>query len=168
MKTINQPLTDAQKQADFNKAVERFGGIITRLCWYYSSRDSEFDDLRQDTLLNLWRGWESFRGASSPQTWIYRVCLNTCVSAIRKSERRAKLVSDQPLPDIAAPDDTEAQAREELHRLLQLLSPTDRAIILLWLESHTYEEIGEIMGLPRNTVATRLRRAKEKLSDMAH
>lgn len=154
------------RQRAFTLTVTRYAGVITRLCWYYSSSQSQFEDLRQDTLLNLWQGWESFRGASSPQTWIYRVCLNTCVSSFRKSSRSPLSFSGAP-PDLPEPEDPAGEAREQVHAMLLRLPPTERAIMLLWLEQHTYEEIAEIMGLPRNTVATRLRRAKIKLTSIA-
>lgn len=51
----------------------------------------------------------------------------------------------------------------ELHEVISRLSPVDRALMLMWLEEINYEEIASTIGLPRNTVATRLRRAKEKI-----
>lgn len=155
------------RQRAFTLTVTRYAGVITRLCWYYSSSQSQFEDLRQDTLLNLWQGWDSFRGASAPQTWIYRVCLNTCVSSFRKSRRWPLSLDSSNLPDTPEPADPASEAREEIHSMLLQLPPPDRAIMLLWLEQHSYDEIAEIMGLPRNTVATRLRRAKIKLTSIA-
>lgn len=59
-------------------------------------------------------------------------------------------------------DDDSRQIRQ-LNRRISQLGPFDRAIILLWLENMSYEEIGEIVGISTKNVSVRLFRIKEKL-----
>lgn len=151
----------------FEEAIREYGSLITRLCWYYSRSRDEFEDLQQDTLLNIWRGWDSFHGAANRKTWIYRVCLNTCISSLRRYKNMPRYTELTELTDVADTPDEADTAREEVHTLLKGLPPTDRVLMLLYLEARPYEEIAEIMGMPRNTVATRLRRAKEKMARIA-
>ena len=57
---------------------------------------------------------------------------------------------------------------EEMHRLIRLLGSEEKAIILMWLDENSYEEIAEVIGIKRNTVATRIKRIKEKLVKMSN
>lgn len=141
--------------------VHHHAGIINRICLAFSRQASTYDDLRQDALTNIWRGLQSYRGESSITTWLYRIVLNTCVSTIRKEGRHAQNMSIDSIIDI--PDADNHADIDHLHRLISLLPPLDRSLILLWLDERPYEEIAEIMGMPRNTIASRLHRAKQKL-----
>lgn len=116
----------------------------------------------------------STSGADSPasvatrawSTWIYRVTLNSCVSFFRKHRRRGNTVSVDEHPELIAEDDEKGAMLREMYRMINRLPAADKALILLWLDEHSYDEIASIMGQPRNTVASRLRRAKEKLTSL--
>jgi RNA polymerase sigma-70 factor (ECF subfamily) len=58
----------------------------------FSKDEEEVADLFQEILVNMWKGFSGFRGDSSARTWIYRVSLNTCISAERKKKRRGESV----------------------------------------------------------------------------
>lgn len=142
--------------------IAEHSGRITKICFFYAESADEVEDLRQDTLLNLWRGWDGFRSESKPSTWIHRVCLNTCVSYIRRERHHRSSV---PLPELI--DDSEgdghAELWMELRRQINNLSKRERAAMLLWLEEFSYDDIAEVMGMSRNGVATLLHRIKQKL-----
>ncbi|MDE6321482.1 MAG: RNA polymerase sigma factor, partial [Muribaculaceae bacterium] len=107
--------------------------MIERICFGYSSSVSEMEDLRQDALLNLWESMPSFKKQCSMKTWIYRITLNTCVSAMRKSYRKASTVELSELYDKAETDTGNEVLIAELHEAIGKLSPIDKAIMLLWL-----------------------------------
>lgn len=160
--------TSAASHREFEAAVREYGGIINKICLSFSKTISTFDDLRQDALINIWQGYRSFRGESDRRTWIYRVVLNTCVSATRKEKNHNDTLS---IADIIEPQDEFRDPAEEteyelLMRMISRLGDIDRSLILLWLEECSYDEISEITGIGRNTIASRLRRAKQKLMDM--
>lgn len=128
----------------------------------------DFNDLRQDTFVNLWRGLQQFRGDSQLSTWIYRVCLNTCVSTVRRRKGKSSLDPLDALNDIPEPSlESERDNSAMLHQFIAMLAPLDKAVIMMWLDERPYEEIAEVTGLKRNTVASRIRRIKEKLASMA-
>ena len=129
----------------------------------YAESIEDFDDLRQETFINLWRGMESFRGESEVTTWIYRVALNSCVSYFRKNRKIKDTTPLDNLPDLASSDIDNNEQINELHSLINRLDRVEKALILLWLDEYPYDTIAEIMGVPRNTVASRLHRIKEKL-----
>lgn len=158
----------AQLEQRFNIAIEEYGRLISGICFSYASDSAEFGDMRQDAYINIWRGLKSWRGESKMSTWIYRVVINSCISSMRSNanffQNRESLGS---IPVIADSTSEEVERVEYLHSLIGSLCAADRACILLWLDEKSYDEIAEVMGTNRNTVATRLRRIKEKLSKIA-
>ena len=133
----------------------------------FSKDEEEVADLFQDILINLWKGFANFRGDSSARTWIYRVSLNTCISADRKKKRQGETV---PLDmNINLFDDTAEDMKQVrmLQNRISRLGPFDRAIVLLWLENLSYAEIADIMGLSVNNVSVKLVRIKEKLKSLS-
>lgn len=137
------------------------------VCYMFSKDRHEVDDLVQEVLVNLWKGYEKFEGRSSVRTWVYKVSLNTCISFTRKKKSRDSL----PLSvDMDPFDESDADNRQLrlLHRRISLLQPFDRAIVLLWLEELSYEEIGQIVGISTKNVSVRLVRIKEQLKSMSN
>lgn len=165
----HRPAVDSAQEARFLSLIRQEESTISAICFSYSCSIAEYDDLRQDALLNIWRGMAGFKGESSARTWIYRVVLNSCVSTIRKQARHSReSESLDKLYDLVSDEPSEDRERiETLHRLISKLNAEDKAIILMWLDEASYDDISAVMGLPRNTVATRLHRIKERLSRQA-
>lgn len=76
--------TMKEKEKEFEQIVREHKNTIYTVCFMFSKDTDEVNDLFQKTLINLWRGFENFRGDSSVKTWIWRVSLNTCISSERK------------------------------------------------------------------------------------
>ena len=150
----------------FEETIRRYDGVIRKVCYFYAADLADFDDLRQEALVNLWRGFPRFRGEASLSTWIYRVTLNSCVSFFRKHRKGGGSVPIDEHPELISEDDEKAAMLREMYRMINRLGPSDKALILLWLDEHSDDEIASIMGRPRNTIASRLRRAKEKLNSL--
>ena len=126
-----------------------------------------FDDIRQEVLISLYKGYRNFRQESSESTWVYRVCINTCLFSLRKLTPKVKTISFDEIPVVQFQDENDNESKEKLEWLYSLiakLNPMDKALILMWLDELSYEEIALNMGIPRNTVASRLHRIKEKIS----
>ena len=156
-------------EKEFENAIVLYGGIITKICYYFSLDTDEFNDLRQEVLYNIWKGWDKFRNDSKLSSWIYRISFNTCISYRRKTKRSREILSIDKVIDIPYEEDVSYIERyNEMHSLIQQLKYDDRAIILMWLDEKSYEEISELMGINRNTLAVRLKRIKEKLIKLSH
>ena len=154
-------------ELDFARTVREHKGTIYTVCYMFSKDEEEVADLFQDILVNLWKGFAKFRGESSVRTWIYRVSLNTCISAERKKKRKGETV---PLDmDINLFDDSVEDLKQirMLQNRISRLGPFDRAIVLLWLENLSYDEIGAIVGITVKNVSVRLFRIKEQLRNMS-
>lgn len=154
-------------ELDFARIVKEHKGTVYTVCYMFSKDEDEVSDLFQEILVNLWKGFPKFRGESSLSTWIYRVSLNTCISAERKKKRKGETL---PLTmDIDLFDDSDADVKQirMLQKRIGRLGPFDRAIVLLWLENLSYDEIGAIVGITSKNVSVRLFRIKEQLKNMS-
>lgn len=158
--------TESVGHEAFIRLIESEKKTIDKVCFFYSSSQSEFDAMRQDVLINIWRGLPGFRGECRKSTWVYRICLNTCVVSFRIKDRSRGMLPLDMAGDVAS-EDAENEHVEQLYNLIDTLAPTEKALILMWLDGFTYEEIAETAGCGRNTVATRLRRIKELLINKA-
>lgn len=159
--------SNREREATFEILISDYSLLITKVCYYFANDISDLKDLRQEVLLNLWTGWEKFRMQSKTSTWIYRVCFNTCISFQRKNRQRKNEVPLSSVLEIA--DETfDMERYKEMHRLIGQLGSEDKALILMWLDENSYDEIADVIGLKRNTVATRLKRIKEKLVKLSN
>ncbi len=139
-------------------------GIIYKICQLYRDTNADREDLFQEIVFQLWRSIDRFRGDAKPSTFIYRIALNTAITAFKK-ERRAIVSYTDQLPEIAmeAEQTLLIQRKESLFAAIRKLEEADRALIALWLDELSYREIGEIIGISENNVAVRISRIKNKI-----
>ena len=138
---------------------------IYTVCYMFSKDQDEVNDLFQEILINLWNGFEKFEGRSNIRTWVYRVSLNTCISQDRKKKKNKSVPLSMDI-DLFNDSDEDSRQVEMLRSRINKLGPFDRAIILLWLENMSYEEIGQVVGISTKNVSVRLFRIKEQLKKM--
>lgn len=153
-----------QKENDFSRIIREQKSTIYTVCYMFSKDKQEVDDLFQEVLVRLWQGYDSFEGKSDLRTWVYKVSLNTCISIDRKKKRR----KTQPLIegiDLFDKNDADNRQTDLLHQRIQKLQAFDRAIVLLWLENMSYDEIAQIVGISVKNVSVRLFRIKEQLKN---
>lgn len=147
-------------EKEFTTMVHEYKDTIYMVCYMFSKDNAEVEDLYQEILINLWRSFPKFEQRSSVKTWIWRISLNTCISIDRKKRRRSSLPLEMDV-DLYNDSDHDTKQIKMLHERINRLGPFDRAIILLWLENMSYEEIGAIVGISEKNVSVRLYRIKE-------
>ncbi|QIP13968.1 RNA polymerase sigma factor [Spirosoma aureum] len=153
-------------ESDFIQTVNAHAGIIQNVCRLYGKDDEDRKDLYQEIVLQLWRAFPAFRGESKASTWMYRVALNTAISLFRRQSRQiAPVPIDQELLNldqyIASPDaDPQMQ---QFYRAVDQLSLIEKAIVFLYLDDNSYEEIARITGISQSNVGVKLNRIKGKL-----
>ncbi len=153
-------------EQEFARIVKEHKDTIYMVCYMFSKDSQEVQDLYQECLINLWKSLSSFERRSNIRTWIWRVSLNTCVSVDRKKRRRGDTLPLELNIDLYNDTDNETKQIKMLHERIHKLGPFDRAIIMLWLENMSYEEIGAIVGISTKNVSIRLFRIKEQLKQM--
>jgi RNA polymerase sigma-70 factor (ECF subfamily) len=157
-----------EKETEFSDLVKRYKNTIFTVCYLFSKDQDEVNDLFQETLINLWRGFDSFKGQCDVKTWIWRVSLNTCLTVERKKKRRIETVPLSMDINLFTDTDTDTKQIQQLYQRINKLGVVDRAIILLWLENMSYEEIGQIIGISTKNVSVKLVRIKEQLKKMSN
>ncbi len=144
---------------------------ILRICRVYAWNPTDRDDLYQEILFQIWRALPGLKDHSQANTWLYRIALNTSVSFIRK--RAARGGSTLPLDPkeltrhIEARQTHDGPPGDDLSKLYEAIAQLDsveRALIALFLEDLSYEEIADVLGLSASHVGVRLYRTKKKLS----
>ena len=134
----------------------------------FSNNEDDVADLYQEILVNLWKGFTKFRGESNIRTWIYRISLNTCISFERKKHRKVDTIPLTMDINLFEDSDDDTKQVQLLKNRINKLGPFDRAIVLLWLENLSYDEIGNIVGITAKNVSVRLVRIKEQLKNMSN
>ncbi len=150
---------------EFLDLVERHKGIIIRICAVYARRQEERDDLFQEIIVQLWRAWPTFEGRSQFSTWMYRIALNTAISGLRKKKWDMVYLEPFQMPELPDPEtnpDKEEQLKQ-LYQAIRSLPEIDRALVMLYLDDHSYEEMEVILGINQGALRTKMNRAKEKL-----
>ncbi len=153
-------------EQEFTKIVREQKDTIYMVCYMFTKDKDEVEDLYQEVLINLWKSFPQFEGRSALRTWIWRVALNTCISIERKKRRRKDTLPLKMDIDLYNDNDTDTRQIKMLHERINRLGIFDRAIILLWLENMSYEEIGAIVGISEKNVSVRLVRIREQLKTM--
>ena len=118
--------------------------------------------------MKAWLALESFRGDSSPRTWLLRITHNTAISMLRKRREDSTAPADLPEVNVAGSVEDSAVGRADAHLAwdaLNQLDPMSRSIVVLReVDGLSYEEIAEVVGTPVATVRTRLFRARQQLT----
>ncbi len=155
-----------KNEANFRKLLQEHKSTIYSVCYMFSKEQDEVNDLFQETLINLWNGMESFEQRSATGTWVWRIALNTCISSDRKKKRRVDTVPLSIDRDFLDENNIENRQTKLLHQRINRLQPFDRAIVLLWLENMSYDDIAAIVGITTKAVGVRLVRIREQLKNM--
>jgi RNA polymerase sigma-70 factor (ECF subfamily) len=150
---------------EFIDLIDSNKGIIHKIAMTYTSNIADKEDLYQEICLQLCRSYSKYRGEAKPSTWLYRVALNTSISFVRQRKRVIETVELNPERHYHIKDNEKDEETRNLFKAISMLANIDRAIILLWLEEHKYEDISEIMGLSRSAVSVRLVRIRKKLEE---
>ena len=152
-------------EKEFERMVRAHRSTIYTVCYMFSHDPDDVADLFQDVLIHLWQGFARFEGRSDIRTWIYRVSMNVCLSSDRKKRHH----KTEPLTlDINPFEDSDPNSvqMEMLRKRISKLDIFDRAIIMLWLENMSYDEIGAVMGITAKNVGVKLYRIKEQLKKL--
>ena len=163
-------MIDSPIQDRFIFEIDAHQKIIYKICHIYTSNSVDFNDLYQEIVLQLWKSYPKFEGKSKLSTWIYQVSLNTALYKLRREKSRLQAGFLSPYHyDIPEIDDSEKkECVEQVKELLSELTGIEKALITLYLDEYSNDEISEIMGITKTNVATKINRIKQKLKRKYH
>lgn len=155
------------KSADFESIYKAQQPAVMRLCLgYFGGDQDKANDICQEIFIKVWKHLNKFEGKSQMSTWIYRIAVNTCLNALRRSKKDLNLIKlkDDLLAEEEGQTSDEESRLRAMHACIQQLNPKDRSIILLVLEQEPYPEIASILGISENNLRVKIHRVKDKLS----
>lgn len=162
-------MSKASLQEEFVYLITAQQKLIHSICSLYYSLPEDRKDLFQEIVLALWKAYPAFKYQSKISTWIYQIAINTVFSRIRKDKRYPK---NEPLtekvfqiPQTGTTPEL-SESTQELYRAISHLADLDKAIIMLYLDEHSYQEIAAMLDLSKTNVSTRINRIKIKLEKL--
>jgi RNA polymerase sigma factor (sigma-70 family) len=157
-------------QSRFHDLLDRHEKIVFKVASTYCHHPEDRRDLAQEISLQLWLAFPRYDESRSFSTWMYRIALNVAISFARRAGRREmqglsrewEVGDPEGSPeDLHERDERVAALRDVIDRLDGL----NRAILLLYLEEHSYREIAEVLGITETNVATKISRLKGRIRD---
>lgn len=146
---------------DFERVYKDYWDKIFRLCMGYVNDYSLAQDMAQETFINVWNNFDTFRQESNVGTWIYRIATNVCLRQLEKQKR----VSQTTLP-LNIPEDIPINIEPSIQLLYSFIAElpeVDRLIISLELEDINQKEIAQIVGLSESNIRVKIHRIKAQL-----
>ena len=152
-------------EKEFINLVYNHIGILHKVCNSYFFKNSNKEDYFQEILIRLWKAYPNFRNQSSFSTWMYRVAINSAIDIVRK-------LSVQPIHTELSGNEfeisvslnfTESDEKDKLYSIINELNINEKAIILMYLDEFSYEEISENIGISKSNVGVKINRIKNKL-----
>jgi len=155
-------------QEEFVRQVQANQGIIQKICGLYGQTQPDREDLFQEIIVQLWKAVPKFQEQSRFSTWLYRVALNTAISDFRKKRRALPVIQTEvaSLEIESELIDDKDERLKTLYAAISQLQEIDKAIVMLYLEDKSYDEIEDIVGISASTLRVRMNRIKEKLREL--
>jgi RNA polymerase sigma-70 factor (ECF subfamily) len=152
-------------KTEFLEILANYQGIVHKVNLIYFRNEADRSDNFQEVVLQLWKSFPRLKNKNSIGSWIYRIAINTSITKIKKERN---IVLNESIPDLRT--DSSAlemmmanEAEKQLMTAIHQLNAIDKAIMLLYLEEKSYDEIAEIIGITVSNVGARISRAKERL-----
>ena len=156
-----------ETEAAFEKSIREHQGLIHKVCCIYAYTDADRQDLFQEIVIHLWKAYPKFQGLSQFSTWLYRVAINTAITGLRRQKNFIMSYEPAALP---AQQAEEAGPEEEQWRQLTIaiekLNEIEKAIVMLYMEDRSYEEMEDILGISQGALRVKMSRIKEKLRQL--
>jgi RNA polymerase sigma-70 factor (ECF subfamily) len=154
----------------FLNILEKNIGIILKISRIYTKIEQDREDLINDIILELWKSFKNFKGDSKISTWIYRVALNVSMNYKRNRKNISLLYSindfrKEEIQSWLIEQDNSSEL-EILYNCIEELGEINKAIILLYLDGNSHDEISEIIGISKTNVGTRISRIKDQIRNL--
>lgn len=151
-------------ETEFLTLIDQHQGIIHKICRLYRDSPQDREDLFQEIVFKLWKAAPQFRGEAKFSSWMYRVALSTAIAVYRKKKPDIRFMP--AVPDSPEMPNQPDEQREQLFLALKQLNDADKALITLYLEDLSYQEIAEIAGISESNVGARLNRIRSKIQQL--
>ena len=153
-------------EKEFIKAIEENQQIIFKVSNMYMDTKADREDLFQEIMLNAWKGIKNFKGESKFSTWLYRVALNTSISFFKKDKKEQKVLAwEKTKLSVPEAPSIETEQLAAMNKAISELSGIDKALVMLYLEDYSYQQIAEVIGITANHVGVKMNRIRVLLKE---
>ncbi|MBC7851207.1 MAG: RNA polymerase sigma factor [Chitinophagaceae bacterium] len=159
-------MPEKANQEQFVTLINEHNAMLHKVCHVYCHSPADRQDLFQEIVVQLWKSFSSFRGESKFSTWLYRIALNTAISDLRRQQRRIKVDYPELVPMDLAAEPFNNEREEQLQHLYEgiaQLGEIEKALVMLYLDDKSYDEMEDILGINQNNLRVKMNRVKEKL-----
>ena len=155
---------------EFAELLEAHRAIVFKVANTYCRDREDRADVAQEIAAQLWKAWPVYDPERRFTTWMYRIALNVAISFVRGHIRhqRTTVALDDSLHEVADDNGVDHEADQRLRlpqAFIERQAPIDRALLLLYLDERSQQEIGEILGLSQTNVSTKIGRLKQRIRD---
>jgi RNA polymerase sigma-70 factor (ECF subfamily) len=161
-------MTTPDRQETFQSMVEEHKKILYKVCHSYCRDRESRDDLAQEILVQLWRSFARFDGRCRFTTWMYRIALNVAITFYRRESTRNRHVISAEERVLEIADQKHSEPDDEvrlLYEFIDALDPLNKALLLLYMDERSYQEIADVLGITETNVATKIGRLKRKMRE---
>ncbi|HXM10533.1 MAG TPA: RNA polymerase sigma factor [Terriglobales bacterium] len=158
-------MTTPALQERFQTLVDEHKKMLYKVCNSYCRNRDDREDLAQEIIVQLWRSFGTFDERCRFSTWMYRIALNVAISFYRRESTRTRRVVSDDERLLNAVDEKTCQPPEiqALYQFIEGLEPLNRALVLLYLDGHSYRDMAEVLGISETNVATKISRLKQEI-----
>src|SRR6185369_15109585 len=131
-----------EKERQFEAQITEHEALLYKVCHTYAYTQADREDLFQEIVIQVWKAYPNFKGASKFSTWLYRVAINTAITGLRKKKNIEVSYEPSKLPLHIVDENLNREAEEKLKQLYDAvdeLNDVDKAIVILYMEDRTYE-----------------------------
>ena len=140
--------------------------LLYKVAHIYGRAAADREDLSQEIVVQLWRAFPRFDPQQKFSTWMYRIALNVAISWQRRERTQTRHIvpaGEGVLEAAGAPDPVDDEDVTLLYRCIGTFDELDRALLLLYLDGHSHQDISDVLGITATNVATKIGRLKNRL-----
>ncbi len=157
-------------QISIEDLMDEYGNEVYKIAYVYVKDKHMAEDIFQEVFYKVMKSYHQFREDSHIKTWIIRITINTCKDYLRSSWLRRVTLTEkyEESTDVIMPSDFIKQEENQVlyDAIYKLPSKYKEVVILYYFKEYSYEEISEVLRIPKGTVQSRLSRAKLKLKQL--
>ncbi|MCX7546186.1 RNA polymerase sigma factor [Marinicella gelatinilytica] len=155
-------------ETEFLDKLEQHKGILLKVSRIYCDHPEDRKDLFQEIICQLWRSLKTFKHKSTFSTWMYRVAINTALVFHKNDKKRLDnhTLSDHDARAKAPYDDKYERQLKQFYGAVKYLNEVEKALILLYIEGLSGEDIAATLGISANNVRVKTNRTKTKLQNI--
>jgi RNA polymerase sigma factor (sigma-70 family) len=152
-------------EIEFEEKLKEHELLLHKVCRMYATNHADRQDLFQEIVIQAWKGYAKFRGDSKFSTWLYRIAINTAITGLRRKKDFIESYEPTNMPEQR--EDKSAEEEEEqlqqLYAAIAQLNDIEKAIVMLYMEDRSYEEMEDILGMSQGALRVKMVRIKDKL-----